>query len=463
MILKFIDRCEELKALDRAFDSEKAEFYVIYGRRRLGKTELILHFLRDKTHFYFLAKEQDLELEFDRFKQKFSKKHDIYLGSREWEGLFSDITDKIKERLIVVIDEFSYWIAKDRAIVSEFQYLWDEVLKEENIFLILCGSYVSLMETDVLGYKSPLYGRRTGQIMVEPMNIICLKDFFPDYSMEDLVRVFSCLDTVPYYLSQFNPGYEFWENVRNVLLNKINPLYRDAEILLSYELREPNIYFNIMRAILEGSTKLGEIANSAKVDVTNMPKYLNRLVKLRMIRKLWPITSPKEKRALYELTDNYFRFWLTYVYPYQEEIEDSPEHHLDFIRQRYPEYVGRTFERFCMLSLRRIYPGRFNKVGRWWYKDREIDIVAMNNKTTELLFCECKWQDGVNARRVLQDLRCKAEEVKWRDKGRNETYAIFAKSFDQRVEEEDVALFDLEDMRRRLAEPWAPLSRQRPS
>jgi AAA+ ATPase superfamily predicted ATPase len=450
MILRFIDRGEELRALEKAFESERAEFYVVYGRRRIGKTELILQFIKDRPHFYFLAREQNLELEFDRFKRKFSKKHDVYLESGDWEGLFSEIGKKIKKRMIIVIDEFSYWIAKDKSIVSEFQYLWDEVLKDKDIFLILSGSYVSMMETNVLGYKSPLYGRRTGQLLVEPLEITYLKDFFPDYTMKDLIGVYGCLDTVPYYLLQFDPKNDFWENIRNIFLSRTSPLYQDAEILLSYELREPNIYFNIMRAILEGSTKLGEIANNARLDITNMPKYLNRLAKLQMIQKLWPVTSPKEKRCLYELTDNYFRFWLTYVFPYQEDIEDSPDQHLDFIKKSYPEYLGRIFERFCAKSLRKIYPGRFNKIGRWWYKDSEIDVVAMNDKTKEILFCECKWQDRVNAEKVLKDLKLKSENVRWHKKNRKESFAVFAKSLKRRIKEDDLVLFDIKDLQSEL-------------
>ncbi len=446
MILRFINRKEELRALEKAFESDRAEFYVVYGRRRIGKTELILQFIKDKPHFYFMAKEQNLELEFDRFKQKFSKRFDIYLDSGNWEGLFSDISEKIGKRIVIAIDEFSYWIAKDKSIVSEFQYLWDNIFKDKDIFLILSGSYVSMMEASVLGYKSPLYGRRTGQLLVEPLGIIHLKEFFLDYSLKDLIRVYGCLDTVPYYLIQFDPKHDFWKNIRNAFLEKTNPLYQDAEILLSYELREPNVYFNIMRAILEGATKLGEIANSARVDITNMPKYLNRLVKLRMVQKLWPITQPKEKRCLYELTDNYFRFWLTYVFPYQEEIEDSPNQHLDFIKKSYPGYLGRIFERFCTKSIRKIYPSNYNKISRWWYKDMEIDIVATNDKTKKILFCECKWQDGVNAKKVFTELGGKAENVKWRIRDRKENYAVFAKSFKRKIEEDNLILYDLDDL-----------------
>lgn len=446
VILKFIDRDNELNALEKAFKNDRAEFYIIYGRRRIGKSELLLQFIKDKPHFYFLAKEQNLELEFERFKQKFSKKFDIYLESRNWEDLFSEIGERINNRIVIAIDEFSYWIAKDRAIISEFQYLWDEIIKNKDIFLILSGSYVSLMETDVLNYKSPLYGRRTGQLLIEPLEIIYLKDFFPGYKMNDLVRIYGCLDTVPYYLIHFDPKRDFWENIKNVFLEKTNPLYHDAQILLSYELREPNVYFNIMRAILEGSTKLGEIANSARVDITNMPKYLNRLIKLRMVRKMWPVTQPKEKRCLYELTDNYFRFWLTYVFPYQEEIEDSPVQHLEFIKQSYSKFLGKTFERFCTKSLRMIYPSRFTQVDRWWYRDKEIDIVALNDRTKEILFCECKWQEKVNAKQVFNELMAKSGEVRWRIRDRKDHFVIFAKSFKEKIKEDNLILYDLADL-----------------
>jgi len=446
MIFKFVDRDKELTALEKAYKNVTAEFYILYGRRRIGKSELLLQFIKDKPHFYFLSKEQNLKLEFERFKEKFSKKFDIYLESHNWEELFLEIGKKISYRIVIAIDEFSYWIAKDKAIISEFQYLWDEIIKTKDIFLILSGSYVSMMETDVLSYKSPLYGRRTGQLLVEPLEITYLKDFFPNYTMIDLVRTYGCLDMVPYYLEHFDPNRDFWENVQNVFLEKTNPLYHDAEILLNYELREPNVYFNIMRAILEGSTKLGEIATSARVDITNMPKYLNRLTKLQMVQKMWPVTQPKEKRCLYELTDNYFRFWLTYIFPYQEEIEDSPAQHLDFIKQNYSEYLGRTFEKFCMKSLRKFYPGRFNKIGRWWYKDKEIDIVAINDKTKEIMFCECKWQDRVNAKSVLNDLMAKSDEVRWHIQNRKDHFAVFAKSFKGKIEEDNLVLYDLDGL-----------------
>lgn len=435
----FINREEELKGLENAYKSKKPQFFIIYGRRRVGKTELIKHFIKDKMHFYFLAKQQPMSLEFNRFKEKFSKKFNIYVAGNEWESFFSEVFKKIKKRMIIVIDEFPYWIIKEKGVVSEFQYLWDEILCKKNVFLIFLGSYISIMETNVLSYKSPLYGRRTGQIYVEGLKIKHLKDFFPHYNIEEIVKTYGALGAIPYYLIHFNPRMNFEENVLNTFLNNVHPLYQDAEILLRIELREPDIYFNIMKNILEGARKLNEIANKSKVDITNISKYLNTLIKLRLIKKIKPITSsPKEKNYLYVLEDNYFKFWLTYVYPYKEEIEENPEMHLEFIKKSYGDYLGNIFENFCRKAVNRIFS--FTKIGKWWYKDKEIDIVGINEKSKEILFCECKWQNHVNGKKILKELEEKSREVKWESKKSH--YIVFAKSFKKK----NKLMFDLSDL-----------------
>jgi len=448
MILKFIDREEEMNALESAYRSGKSELFIIYGRRRMGKTELVKKFAEEKKHFYFLAKQQPLELEFARFREKLSKKFNIFLEGKSWEGLFQEITEKIRGRLVIIIDEFPFWVMKDRGIVSEFQYLWDEILKGRDVFLVLLGSYMSLMEQEVLDYKSPLFGRRTGQIYLKSMDVEHISSFFPMYSVENIVKTFGALDTIPYYLMQFDPKIGFERNILGTFLNKINPLYQDAEILLGIELREPNTYFNIIKSVLEGSTKITEIAGKSKVDVTNLPKYMNVLVKLALVEKVKPITSsPKEKNYLYVLKDNYFRFWLTYVYPYREEIEETPKEHLAFILKSLPGYMGPVFEEFIRKSLTRLVPG-FTKIGKWWFRDNEIDIVAVNERTNRIMFGECKWQDNVDAEKTIRELKEKAGLVEWNRKGRKDIFAVFAKSFRNKAEakKRGAMLFDLGDI-----------------
>jgi len=297
------------------------------------------------------------------------------------------------------------------------------------------------MEQKVLGYKSPLYGRRTAQMEIKQLPLRSLADFFPGYGAEDLIRAYGMLDTIPYYLIQFDGSRELWRNVRETFLNPSSPLHMDAEILLSAELREYNTYFNITKAILDGAAKMNEIAGRARVDITNISKYLRVLEGMKLIRKVKPLTaSPREKNYLYELEDNYLRFWLTYIYPFREEIEERPDQHLEFVKRDYPRYMGRVFERFVERSAGGLTG--FSELGRWWYKDTEIDLLALSDR--EALFGECKWQSNVDAGRILGELKAKSERVETGDRERR--YAIFARSFRERSEE--CACFDLRDMER---------------
>lgn len=459
MLLKFINREVELEALEKAYSSKNPEFFVIYGRRRIGKTELIKKFIKNKTHFYYLAKKQKLSLELNEFKEKFSERFNIYLRDHSrFEDLFKEILTKInpKEKIIIVIDEFPYWIIKDEKILSEFQYLWDELLKEKNIFLIVCGSYMSIMEEKVLGKRSPLYGRRTGQLKIEPMKISELKHFLPKYGIEDLIKVYGAVGTIPFYLKEMSDSKSFLENIKDTFFNKANILNKEAEFLLNEELREVNVYFNILKAIIDGATRTSEIATKSRVDITNINKYLTTLVNLKLVKKIKPITAPpKEKKHLYSLEDNYYRFWLSYVYPYLSEIEEDIDIPLKILQREYSSYLGFIFEEFCHKLLRNLKLG-VNKIGMktgtWWYKDKEIDLVALNDVSKEILFVECKWQDKVNAEKVLFELKEKAKYVDWNIDKRKEHYAIFAKSFKKRVKEKNVYCFDLNDLKKVIIE-----------
>lgn len=454
MILQFVNREEELKALEERYESPKPEFFIIYGRRRVGKTELIKKFASEKSHFYFLAKEQSIELEMARFREKFAEKFNIHIESTEEpEKIFRQILEKIDQskKFVFIIDEFPYWVSRHRPVLSEIQYLWDELLHDKNVFLILAGSSVSIMEHEVLAQKSPLYGRRTGQLRVEPMKLKHVQDFLPHYSVEDLFRVYGAVGGVPFYLKEFNDKLTFSENIKNTFFNKSSLLYEEAEILLREELREVTTYFNIMKAIIDGATRLSEISSKARVDITNINKYLSTLMKLGFVRKERPITQPpKLKNFLYVLNDNYFRFWLRYVYPYEEEIEEDVGTVLKIFEDDYSRYMGGVFEDICKKSLREldlpIFGSPGTKAGRWWHREREIDIVAINEQTREILFAECMWSEKVDAKKVFRELKEKAKFVEWNNEQRKEFYAIFAKSFKRRVKEPELFLFDLRDI-----------------
>ncbi len=458
MLLNFVNRGVELKALEGRHLSGAPEFFIIYGRRRVGKTELVKRFVSGKSHFYFLAKQQPIGLEIERFREKFAEKFNVHMEKTEdLERVFRQILDKVdpNTKFVLVIDEFPYWVSKHGSIISEFQYLWDELLRHRNVFLILAGSSVSVMEHEVLAQKSPLYGRRTGQIRVEPLKLKYLQDFLPKYDAEDLFKAYGAVGGFPFYLKEFRDDLSFSGNVRNTFFNKSSLLYEEAEILLREELREVSTYFNIMKAIDDGATRLGEIASKARVDVTNVNKYISTLMRLGFVRKERPITQPpKLKNFLYVLDDNYFRFWLRYVYPYEEEIEEDVDTVMKLFEADYPRYMGAVFEDICKKTLRGLNLPVFRspgaKAGRWWHKDKEIDIVAINEQNREVLFAECHWGEKLDAARVLKDLKEKANFVQWNNGARKESYAIFAKSFKKKIKEPGLHLFDLRDLARAM-------------
>ncbi len=465
MLLKFVDRREELNFLENQYSLKNASFVVIYGRRRVGKTELINKFIRTKPSFYYLCKRQNMSLELERFAEKFSEMFNVHLKApKNFEELFSDILENIdkKKKFVIAIDEFTYWIEQDKGTLSAFQVVWDEMLSKKNVMLILSGSIVSLMETEVLGYKSPLYGRRTGQWKVSPLSFFTLKEFFPKYSPESMVKVYSCTNGIPLYLLQFDPKISFEENINSTFFQKGNILYEEGEFLLMEELRQIETYLNIILAISQGATKLSEIASKSRVDITNILKYLNVLLRLGIIKKIKPVTLRKEKtkHAVFKVSDKFFRFWTMFVYPYKAEIERGIINFANF-KNEFNIYLGSVFEDvteeyLVELNKRGALPFAFTKIGKEWGKiplkkkgenAYDIDLVALNEQTKEILFCECKWHDNVDARKILAELKEKTKFVQWNNETRKEYFVIFAKSFKKKIKEPNTLLFNLKQIR----------------
>ena len=453
MLLEFVDRVEEIKALSDRYISNKPEFMIIYGRRRIGKTELIKQFSKDKKHFYFLARKEPIELEVDRFRTKISEKFNIYIRkTTDFEELFIDILEKIdtSQKFVFLIDEFPYLIEQYTPILSVFQSIWDEVLKNKNVFLILTGSSVSMMETDVLGYKSPLYGRRTGQLKVDQIKIDYIKEFLPNYKTEDLLKTYGSTGGIPYYLKEFNSKHSFLKNIENTFFNKSNILFQEAEILLREELREPNTYFNILKAMIDGATKLSEISDKSLVDITNINKYISVLETLKLVKKEYSITKPvKPRNYTYIVYDNYFRFWLSYVYPYKEEIEENLKSVLELVKKDHPRYMGPIFEEITRKYLQKLTNINFSNIGKWWHKEKEIDLIGLNKNKKDIAFFECKWKSlSYNkSLKILEILQEKANNVKWLNNNRKEYYGLVAKEIENKIDlrEKGFLVYDLDD------------------
>jgi len=297
----------------------------------------------------------------------------------------------------------------------------------------------------LLSYRSPLYGRIKLKIKLEPLKFKHLKGFLPTYTIDDLIKVYSCVGGIPAYLQEFDYKLSFSENLDRLFFNKYGFLYEDAERILKDELREPDIYLRIIESIANGETTLGRIASRSYVDITNLPKYLRVLESMGIIKRERSVIG---KERVIRIHDKYFSFWSLFVYPYREEIELGI---FSFQEEKFNTYLGSVFEDVCKEFLIEAKPINFTKFGKWWHKGDEIDIIALNEKTKEILFCECKWQSKVNAKKICKELAEKSQYVQWHNDKRKESFAISAKSFSRKIEEFEgrrVYCFDLRDLER---------------
>jgi AAA+ ATPase superfamily predicted ATPase len=465
MSIIFINREEELEFLKDLYKKKGSKLVIVYGRRRLGKTELLKKFTKDLKGIYFLADRRGTSQNVERFRSRVEESLNLPpLRVENFDGIFDQIS-RNKDDSIVVIDEFTYLIEEDASIVSVFQLIYDEILKgKTNIFLILSGSYVSMMETEVLSYRSPLYGRRDGQIKLERFKIKDMAKMLSNYSLEDIIRTYAILDSIPGYLDFFDSKKSILENLTDTILNKKHMLYLEPEILLKQELKNPTNYLNIIEAISKGKTKALDISNKSRVPFPDLPKYMNILMNLGFVSKVHPVTVKKEKskKIRYHLTDNFFRFWFRFIAPNKSLIEFGEiKPVLKKIDSQLDDFVSFAFERVCkealtLMNVRGELPFTAQRIGREWGKipsikeTYELDLVALNEKTKDIFFGECKWSENVDAYRLLEDTKRKAVYVDWNKEKRTEHYFIFAKSFREKFREEDVRLIDLKDLKRIL-------------
>ena len=436
--MKFINRQLELDELNKRWKGDDSEFFIIYGKRRVGKTELIKQFIKDKPSIYFVA---DKRSEKDQLKELgmlfgnyFNDKLLVKNGFNEWLDLFQYLKENIKDRFIFAVDEYPYIVEANKSISSLFQKGWEEHLKGSKIFLILSGSSISMMESEALSYKSPLFGRRTGQAQIDPLTFKQAWQFFPEKSFDDFLSIYTICGGMPAYLLEIKKETSLDENIKTNIFKKTSFLYNEVEFILKEELREPKNYLSILKAISWSKTKFGEISNSTGLEKNILTKYIDVLVKLQLMEKEVPVTEEnlqKSKQGIYKISDNFLRFWFWYVFPYKSDLEIE---RYDEVSRKIEETFGaikaNTYEKVCreLLSDFRNKIFSFERIGRWWNKEEEIDIIGVNKKTQEIIFGECKWSDNLVDKPVFYDLKRKSVEVKWNNEQRKEYFIIFSKS-----------------------------------
>ena len=438
----FINRTAELANLETHYRSDRAELFVLYGRRRVGKTELLRHFCADKPHIFFIATlSSDLD-QLASFSQEIWRftHADTPEGFTfpSWEAAFRALAD-LPGRPIVVLDEFTYLISGNKAIPSLLQKVWDETLRRTQVFLILCGSYVGMMEREVLGYQAPLYGRRTGSYLLPALELPAAAAFFPAYTPVQQIEAWAVLGGMPYYLTAFSDQVDLLVNIRAHVLDGQGMLRHEPQLLLMEELREPRNYFSILRAIAQGSTRLNEISQAARVgDATTTARYLDILQGLRVVVRHVPATDSrpeKSKRGLYQISDAFLRFWFRYVHPNQGSLDLGLADAIlaQRIRPSFDQFVSYAFEeaaRAYVAHLARAGQLGFlpERIGAWWDRSGEVDVVAVSDADGALLLGECKWSVNPVGVDVLDDLQRKAQLVDPDGRWPAISYMLFAKA-----------------------------------
>lgn len=422
----FYGREYELKYLEDKYKSDRAEFIILYGRRRIGKTELLRKFCSDKKNIFFVCRECADSEQLQLFSKKLLAESPMssYINSfKNWEDAFGFIKDiKSEEKKLIVIDEFPYMVMGNKSIPSIIQNLWDEELKNENVMLILCGSSMNFIEREILGEKNPLYGRTTGIYKLEEMDFFTSCKFFNGVDNKSKVNLYSILGGVPHYLNQFDKNLSIDENIVKNTLSKGSVMYSEVEFLMKQELRETSTYFSIIEAVAFGNTKLNDIYMKTQIEKTKINVYLKNLIDLNIIEKEYPVTSGIKKTAnisngLYKIKDNFFKFYFRFIFPYISEIEtgDAKGVYEYNVKPFLNEYTSFTFEDVCIQYLREKnkkleLPFRFSKIGRWWDSKNEIDIVAYDN-LGNIIYGECKWKNSRVTVKVLEELIAKSAYV----------------------------------------------------
>lgn len=461
----FIGRDAELKFLENRYNAKDGQLIVLYGRRRVGKTETLKQFCKDKPHIFFSCRECTDQMQLKNFSEKLLRE-DIpakqYISQfTDWEKAFLAVLDlpwKEKKRLLV-IDEFPYMCRNNPGIPSILQNLWDEVFKDSNIMIILCGSAMRFIEKELLAEKNPLYGRATGIYKMTEMGFYDAVKFFPDYSLQDKILAYSILGGIPHYLRQFDPALSLEDNIRQNILTKGCILYSEVDFLLRQELRETSLYNSLIEAVALGSTRLNDISQKSLIgDTSKTSVYLRNLIELGIIAREFSVDiATKERgnvsRGVYKLTDNYFRFWYAFAFTNYSDLEigDTDGVYEYAVRPYLHEFASFTFEEICkqyVTELKRAnaLPFRYDRMGRWFGRttvrdsskenglrtsETEIDLVAVSRQMKEFLIGECKFKGRPFRYSEYLDTLAKLEPLK---KQAEFYYILFSESgFDDKI------------------------------
>lgn len=476
----FIGRKQELQFLEDKYNSKDGQLVVLYGRRRVGKTETLREFCKGKPHIFYSCREVSDKLQLHSFSEKLLKENipaaNYIKEFSDWETALKSISDLPygEKKRLLIIDEFPYMCKGNESIPSILQNVWDELLKDRNVMLILCGSAMSFIEKELLAEKNPLYGRANGIYKMKSMGFYDAMQFFPNYNYRDKIIAYAILGGIPHYLKQFDPEISLKNNIKKNILTKGCTLYSEVEFLLKQELRETPLYNSIIEAVALGNTKLNDISMKSLVEDTSKTSvYLKNLIELEIIEREFSVDDGTKERAntnrgLYRLTDNFFRFWYAFVFTNYSDLESGDvDGVFEYaIKPNLHEFASLAFEDVCREYVRELQkanklPFRYKRMGRWWGKttvrrkngmevqETEIDLLAVSQKSDKYLVGECKFKGKPFSLSEYLDTAAKLSPQK--EKAEFYYYLFSESGFDDKLnivaaDNDTVRLIDIEEI-----------------
>lgn len=439
----FIGRKKELAWLEKTYKqaNQTGQLAILYGKRRVGKTELVTHFLKNKPSIYYLASQTTSAQQLESLTQITTKglgdTHFVGFSFPNWRDYFDYLITKLKTKkstkpIILVFDEFPYLIEKNAGISSFFQYGWDMGLKDLKVMIVLLGSSMSMMYKHTLDKNAPLYGRRTTQWLLEPFTYLESKDFYRGTSFKNSFPLYALTGGIPAYLKALDGSMSFEQNIRAKILQEGNFLSIEPELLIAEEFDDSGTYLTILKAIGLGRTKFSQILQDSKISSSSLPIYLTNLIALRLVKKEVPITEPiaeKSKKGIYSLSDPFLRFYFSFIFPYGSLIKSGAhdalfrEHGAILTQLLAKAYEDATLE-FIQAAIANNQLPNFEVMGRWWDKNTEIDLLGLDSNTDSILFVETKWSQKPIDLDVLLVLQQKSKAVSWGSAGRHEYFGL---------------------------------------
>lgn len=417
----FVDRQAELTFLNQLLTRKRpgpAQLVLLYGRRRVGKTALLQHWVEQSNipYTYWVANKESPALQRrSLFAQIMGLAEENAPAFDAWSGFwqwFATHFTNATEKRILILDELSYAAEADPAMLSALQHAWDQHLKSSQWVIILCGSQVRTMEA-MMSRQSPLFGRLTGQWHLQPLPFSALAEFFPAWSPEERVALYTIVGGIPAYLEWLDPERRLTENIRDVMLSPGSMFVAEPALLLYDEVRDPQTYLSILRAIAAGHHTLGDISKACLLERTSVTTYLSRLQELHFIERRLPVTLSREqqrrsKQGRYHLSDPYFRFYFRFIEPHYKSLIRTTET-MVHLQQELRAFVGLGFESLAQQwVMRQAQAGKLpftpEAVGAHWSRAVQIDVVALNWHNHHLLLGECKWGGEPVDRAVVREL-----------------------------------------------------------